>query len=98
MTLQDATDQVRKLADNNGGKLNATTNFQFDEGVIHLDDTVSPTQVSNDDKSADCTIKMTLENFEKMLNGNLNPMMAMMMGKLSVDGDKGVAMKLAGLF
>jgi putative sterol carrier protein len=33
-----------------------------------------------------------------MMGGELNPMMAFMTGKMKIDGDKGVAMKLAGLF
>lgn len=98
MTLDEATQKVAKLAENNGGKVNAVINFKFDEGVIHLDDRVSPTVVSNEEKNADCTIKMSLDSFDKMMKGNLNPMMAFMGGKMKIDGDKGVAMKLASLF
>lgn len=98
MTLQEATEKVKKLAANNGGKVNAKINFLFDEGVIHLDDTVSPTLVNNESITAPCTIKLTIDNFNKLMSGDLNPMMAMMMGKLKIDGDKGVAMKLASLF
>lgn len=98
MTLEEATQKVSKMAENNGGKVNAIINFKFDEGVIHLDDTVSPTIVSNEEKNAACTIKMSLSNFEKLMSGSLNPMMAFMAGKMKIDGDKGVAMKLASLF
>ncbi len=98
MTLEEATQQVIKLAEINGGKVNATINFQFDEGVIHLDDTVSPSLVGNEEKEASCTIQISLSNFEKLLNGSLNSMMAFMAGKMKVDGDKGAAMKLASLF
>jgi putative sterol carrier protein len=98
MNLQEATAKVNKMAANNGGKVKATINFQFEEGVIHLDDTVSPTLVSNEALSAQCTIKMSIDNFEKMMTGNMNPMMAFMSGKKKIDGDKGVAMKLASLF
>ncbi len=98
MTLQEATAKVQKMAANNGGKVNARINFQFEDGMIHLDDTVSPTLVSNDMKEAPCTLKMSLENFGKMLSGDMNPMMAFMTGKMKVEGDKGIAMKLASLF
>ena len=98
MTFEDATDKVRKLAETHSGKLNAKANFRFDEGTIHLDATVSPSVVSNEDKSAPCTLSMSLDNFSKLLDGSLNPMMAFMSGKMKIDGDKGVAMKLAGLF
>jgi len=98
MTLQEATEKVNKMASKNEGKVNAVINFQFDEGIIHLDDTQSPTLVSNDTNDAPCTLKMTLDNFEKLLSGDLNPMMAFMSGKMKVEGDKGIAMKLASLF
>lgn len=97
MTIQEATAKVNKMASNNGGKVNAKINFTFDEGVIHLDDTVAPTLVSNEASPAQCTIKMKLENFEKMMSGDMNPMMAFMTGKMKIEGDKGVAMKLASL-
>ena len=98
MTLAEATGKVVKLASNNGGKINAKINFKFDEGIIHLDDTVSPTLVSNDEIESDCTIKLSIENFVNMMHGDLNPMMALMSGKMKIDGSKTVAMKLASLF
>lgn len=98
MTLEEATLKVQSIAATHGGKLKAKTNFKFDEGVIHLDDTQSPTIVTNMDMPSDCSLVMTLSNFEKILNGDMNPMMAFMMGKMKIEGDKGVAMKLASLF
>lgn len=98
MTLQEATEKVSKMAENNGGKVGAKINFKLDDGLIHLDDTVSPTTVSNDDQSAPCTISMSSNNFAKLLSGDMNPMMAFMTGKMKIDGDKGIAMKLASLF
>ena len=98
MTLTEATAKIEKLASLHGGKLNAKTNFQFDEGLVHLDDTVSPTVVNNENLEADCTIKISLENFSKLMDGDLNPMMAFMTGKMKVDGDKGIAMKMSSFF
>ncbi len=98
MTLEEATQSVIDIAKNHGGKLKATVNIDFGEGVVHLDDTVSPTAISNDQKEAECTIKIDLPNFEKLVSGDLNPMMAFMTGKMKVDGDKGVAMKMSGMF
>lgn len=98
MTLDEATGKVAKLATNNGGKVNAIINFKFDEGVIHLDDTKTPTLVTNEESNSQCTISMSLDNFGKMMSGDMNPMMAFMTGKMKIDGDKGVAMKLASLF
>lgn len=98
MTLDDATRKVEKMAQSNAGKFGNKINFKLDDGVIHLDDSVSPPVIGNDEKEAPCALKMSLDNFEKLLNGDLNPMMAFMSGKMKVEGDKGVAMKLAGLF
>ncbi|MFT7281360.1 MAG: putative sterol carrier protein [Cyclobacteriaceae bacterium] len=98
MTLEEATQKIQSIAQNHGGKLKARTNFQFDEGTIHLDDTQEPTLVSNEKAEADCTLIMTLANFEKILCGDMNPMMAFMTGKMKIEGDKGAAMKLSSLF
>jgi putative sterol carrier protein len=98
MNLAQATQKVETLASNHGGKFGQKVNFKFDEGVIHLDDTVTPTSVTNEEATAPCTIKMKLENFDKLMNGDLNPMMAFMSGKMKIDGDKAIAMKLASLF
>ncbi len=99
MTLEEATVKVARMAEVHGGKFGAKANFSFKEGgMIHLDDSVSPAKVSNEDADASCTVVISLENFDKMLSGDLNPMMAFMSGKMKIDGDKGVAMKLASLF
>ena len=99
MTLEEATAKVNKMAEMHRGKFGSKANFSFKEGgFIHLDDSVSPTIVTNEETDAPCTVAISLENFEKMLSGDLNPMMAFMTGKMKIDGDKGVAMKLASLF
>jgi len=98
MTLEETTTKVKSLTEAKGGRIGAKIKFQFEEGVIYLDDTTSPTQVSNDDQPADCTIRLSLSNFDKLMSGEMNAMGAFMMGKLKVDGDMAVAMKLSGLF
>ena len=98
MTLEEATDKVKSLAENHQGKFNSTANLKFDEGVIHIDDTVSPVDISNEERAALCTLRMSISDFSKMAEGNLNPMMAFMTGKMKIDGDKGVAMKLSSFF
>ena len=98
MTLQEATEKVQKMAENHAGKFGNKVNFVFDEGAIFLDDTVSPATVNNTMGDTSCTIKISLPNFDKMLTGDMNPMMPFMTGKMKIEGDKGVAMKLASLF
>jgi len=47
---------------------------------------------------ADATISTSLETFEKIVAGDLNPTSAYMTGKLKIKGDMGAAMKLQKLF
>lgn len=78
--------------------LEAVIKFDFgDEGVIHIDGTVSPTEISNENKDADCTVKISLDNFASLADGSLNPQMAFMMGKLKIDGDMSLALQLGSI-
>lgn len=48
------------------------------------------------DEPADCTITMTRENFLKLVEGKLDPMLGYALGKIRVAGSIGIAMKLVG--
>jgi putative sterol carrier protein len=50
------------------------------------------------DKEADCTISVDKADFIALAEGNLDPMMAFMSGKLKVAGDMSVAMGLQSIF
>ncbi|TAE28288.1 MAG: sterol-binding protein [Cytophagales bacterium] len=93
MTLEQLTDQIRLKAAHADG-LDATIKIATDQGPIFIDAKQSPAVVSNDDVAADTTIQVTVENLVKMGTGDMNPMMAFMTGKLKVQGDMGVAMKM----
>lgn len=47
--------------------------------------------------TARCTVACTDADFLSIVNGKLNPQMAFMMGKLKIQGDMGLALKLAQL-
>lgn len=51
--------------------------------------------VSISDGEAEVTLTADPDVFQDLLAGELNPTSAFMSGKLSIDGDMGVAMKLA---
>jgi putative sterol carrier protein len=61
------------------------------DGVIVIDGS----SVSTADTPADCTIKLSLEDLEALVSGELNPTMAFMTGKIKVEGDMSVAMALS---
>ena len=62
-----------------------------DEGSIMID---SDGARSGDD-DADVTLTADADVFQAILEGDTNPTAAFMTGKLKIDGDMGLAMKLA---
>jgi putative sterol carrier protein len=76
--------------------LGATLKFDFGEaGSVLIDGVSKPNAVMDGrGKAADCTISVSLENFEKMVKGELDGTTAFMMGKLRVAGDMTLAMKI----
>ena len=95
MGIGELTNMITEKVGTNSG-LDATVKFDLgSDGVIFVDGKSTPNAVSNDDKDADCTITMTLENFLKLIAGDLDPTTAYMFGKLKISGSMGVAMKLS---
>ena len=71
-----------------------TAKFVIDgEGAIIVD----ANGVRAGDDEADVTLTANRETFEGLLNGDVNPTMAFMTGKLAVDGSMGLAMKLGSV-
>lgn len=97
MSLESATNTIKERVGDDAG-LGATLKFDTgDTGVIFIDGKSTPNTVSNEDTDADCTVGVTLEDLQAMLAGDLAPTTAFMSGKLKVEGDMGVAMKLQSL-
>lgn len=93
MTLQELTEQIQNKV-THADNIDATVKLVTDQGVVYIDATQSPASVSNDNKPADCELQVSMDNLVKMGTGNLNPMMAVMTGKLKIKGDMGIAMKM----
>ncbi|HJN37894.1 MAG TPA: SCP2 sterol-binding domain-containing protein [Gammaproteobacteria bacterium] len=55
-------------------------------------------KVSQEDKEADCTLILSLQDMSEILSGALNPTAAFMQGKLKIEGDMGIAMRLQSFF
>lgn len=92
MSLADLTETVRGKV--SGGGIDESVKFDLgDDGQIF----VQGSEVSNENKDADCTITMSAEDLAEMLAGDLDPTAAFMGGKLKVDGDMSVAMKLGSI-
>ena len=94
MDLQACTETLRARVGDASG-LDATLKFDCgDAGVVHVDARSIPNTVGNDDRDADCTIGVSLDDLTAMLAGELEPATAFMTGKLRVRGDMSVALKL----
>jgi putative sterol carrier protein len=93
--VQQIIEQMSSAIGANSG-LGGTLKFDFgDAGSVLVDGKSNPNSVSDGaGKSADTTISVTLETFEKMAKGELDSTSAFMQGKLRVAGDMGLAMKL----
>ncbi len=87
--IQTALDALKsRLGDGFDG---GTAKFVIDgEGAILIDGE----GVRAGNEEADVTMTASADTFEQILSGDLDPTSAFMSGKLSVDGDMGLAMKL----
>lgn len=77
-----------------GGGFDGSVKFDLTgEGVIRIVNG----DVTTEDGDADCTISAEPDTFKEMFDGELDPTAAYMTGKIKIDGDMGVAMKLGSL-
>ena len=93
----DLSELTKGMTDKVGDSPSVSTTVKFDfgdDGIISLDTKASPPVVNNEDIDADCTVIVSMENFEEIIAGNLNAQMAFMTGKLKIEGDMGIAMQL----
>ena len=92
MSVQDIAAKMQERVAGSG--FDKSVKFDLKgEGVIVIDGA----SVSTADAPADCTITMSMEDFQEMVAGELNPTAAFMQGKMKIDGDMSVAMALSQL-
>jgi len=82
----------KQLAANNG--LGGTLKLDFGDAGSVLIDGRSAAVSDGAGKSADTTISMGLDTYDKIVSGELDRTAAFMQGKLRVMGDMAIAMKL----
>jgi putative sterol carrier protein len=85
---------VKALAAKVSGGFDGVAKFVIPgEGAIMLD----ASGVRAGDEEADVTLTADADVFRSILDGDINPTMAFMTGKLKVDGSMGMAMKLGSV-
>ena len=90
--MAEAVEAIEKKLD--GSIFDSSAKFAIqDEGSIIIDS--SGVRVSDDE--AEVTLSASLETFQEILEGDLDSASAFMTGRLQLDGDMGVAMRLASL-
>jgi putative sterol carrier protein len=65
------------------------------EGVVVVDR--DGVRAGAEDEETDVTLIASAETFQGILEGDVNPTMAFMSGKLKIEGSMGMAMKLAAV-
>ncbi|MEP1585996.1 MAG: SCP2 sterol-binding domain-containing protein [Tateyamaria sp.] len=77
-----------------GADFSGTAKFDIEgEGAVMMDESGARAA----DEAADVTLSADAETFKSIISGDTNPTSAFMTGKLKVDGDMGMAMKLAAV-
>ena len=103
MKFEELLAKVRKMAE---GKDVSGTDFLAvqvnitgdNSGVFYVevkDGKVSIEPYEHNDRN--CDITMSMDNFNKLIDGKLDPVMAFTLGKLKVGGDIGKALEFAKL-
>lgn len=89
-------DQLQQKA-NEAEAIGGTLKFVIDDLTVYVDGTGNSNVVSQEDAEADCTIATSATVLMELQSGDLNPMMAVMGGKVKISGDMGLAMKVQSL-
>ena len=87
---------IAALSDKVGGGFDGSAKFMIEgEGALIIDG--SGVRAADESEEADVTLSADAGAFQEILAGELNPTSAFMGGRLKVDGDMGMAMKLGSV-
>jgi putative sterol carrier protein len=79
--------------------LDARIKFNFGaDGTLYIDGKAHPNQGHNTDLESDITISVSMANFERIIDKQLNPKLALMTGRMRLLGDIRIAMRLNRVF
>ncbi len=85
------THAITALSERLSDGFDGTAKFEIEgEGSIMVDEN----GVREGDDEADVTMIASAETFQGIIEGDVNPTMAFMSGKLKIEGNMGLAMKL----
>ncbi|MGY6706560.1 SCP2 sterol-binding domain-containing protein [Roseinatronobacter sp.] len=85
------THAIAALSEKLGSGFDGSAKFQIEgEGTIVVDES----GVREGDDDTDVTMIASAETFQGIIEGDVNPTMAFMSGKLKIEGNMGMAMKL----
>ncbi len=94
MTFEQVVEQIKSKIEF-APHIKAKVKFDFgDDGLIFIDSTEAPVEISHEDNDSDVTLLCSLDTFEGFLEGSKDPNIAFMMGQLKVKGSMGLALKL----
>lgn len=96
MELTEIFDQM-KVQVEDMDPIQAKMKLVMGEHIFLIDGTGERNIVSQDDVDANCVVKTDLNTFYKMKSGKLNPILALMEGKINIDGSMGLAFKMKSL-
>ena len=97
MTLKVIIEGLKEKDGDDCG-LGSVVKFDFgDQGSVILDASQVPNTVSIDGADPDCTMLISIDDFMAMAEGSLDGASAFMSGRLRVQGDMSIAMKLGAI-
>ena len=71
----------------NASPIGKTLKFDFGDQQLFVDGTSASNQITMENRDADCLVLVSMDIFISLVRGELNPMAAVMTGKVKIKGD-----------